>query len=382
MNLPLDGLIVADFSRVLAGPLATTMLADLGATVIKVERPEVGDETRHWGPPWTQLSSSYYESANRTKSSVELDLSRGDDAELARRLAARADVLVENFRPGRLHEFGLGYDEVREENPRIVYCSISGFGSKGGAELAGYDFIAQAVGGLMSITGAAEGDPTKVGVAVVDVLTSKDALSGILAALLEREKSGHGQHIEVNLLSSLLGSLVNQAAAQLATGVAPQRMGNRHPSVAPYQTFHCRDGLIVIACGNDAQFRRLAETIQRPGLADDPRFANNSGRVEHGAELSVVLEEALAAREAEYWQSALNSVGVPAGTVGDIASAFARATELGLDPVVDMGPGAIGQVRHPVTYSRTVPTPPTRPPRLGEHNIEIRRWLAREESAP
>ncbi|HWU31627.1 MAG TPA: CoA transferase, partial [Marmoricola sp.] len=257
MSAPLEGILVADLSRVLAGPLAATMLADLGATVIKVERPGVGDDTRHWGPPWTDNSSSYFESANRNKQSVELDLDDPHDQKLAIELTFRADVVIENYRAGALDRRGLGYEEVAARNPRAVYASISGFGSAGGRELPGYDFLVQALGGLMSITGQ-PGEPTKVGVALVDVLTAKDATIGILAALREREASGQGQHVEVNLLSSLLGSLVNQASGFLATGKAPAAMANRHPSIAPYETLAAADGVIAVCCGNDGQFRKFA----------------------------------------------------------------------------------------------------------------------------
>jgi crotonobetainyl-CoA:carnitine CoA-transferase CaiB-like acyl-CoA transferase len=368
----LDGVVVADFSRVLAGPLATSMLADLGATVIKVERPGVGDDTRHWGPPWTATTSAYFDSANRSKESVELDLDDPDDHALAVELMTTADVVVENFRPGALAAKGLGHADMAGVNPGLVYCSISGFGSAEGASLPGYDFLVQAVGGLMSITGDADADPTKVGVALVDVLTSKDAVIGILAALNERHVSGTGQLVEVNLLSSLLGSLANQASSYLATGVAPGRMGNQHPSIAPYETLRCEDGIIAVCCGNDGQFARLAAVLGRAELATDPRFARNADRVAHRGELVPLLEDALAAGTSARWITELTAAGVPAGAVGDIASAFGLATDLGLQPRVDVGPDAIDQVRHPITYSRTPVDTYRRPPRLGEHNETVR----------
>ncbi|GAA3527634.1 putative L-carnitine dehydratase [Aeromicrobium flavum] len=377
----LDGVVVADFSRVLAGPLATTMLADLGATVVKVERPGVGDDTRHWGPPWTATTSSYFESANRSKQSIALDLSDPDDHAVALDLASRADVLVENFKHGTLAGKGLGYEQLSEVNPRLVYCSVTGFGSAGGADLPGYDFLVQAVGGLMSITGDAAGEPTKVGVALVDVLTSKDAYAAIMAALFERERSGRGQHVEVNLLSSLLGSLANQASAYLATGTAPRRQGNAHPSIAPYQTLRCADGEFAVCCGNDRQFAALAEAIGDPGLARDPRFATNGDRVAHRLELVAVLEQHLASRTAREWSERLLAAGVPAGEVGDIGSAFALAESLGLGPRVPVGPDAADQVRHPATYSRTPVTHYTRPPRLGEHDAAVRSLLNEENEA-
>lgn len=372
MSALLEGVVVADFSRVLAGPLATSMLADLGATVVKVERPGVGDDTRHWGPPWTATTSAYFDSANRSKESVELDLDDPDDHALAVHLMTTADVVVENFRPGALAAKGLGYDDLAPANPGLVYCSISGFGTGPGAALPGYDFLVQAVGGLMSITGDEGAEPTKVGVALVDVLTSKDAVIGILAALHERHVSGVGQRVEVNLLSSLLGSLANQSSSYLATGVSPSRMGNRHPSIAPYETLRCEDGAVAICCGNDSQFERLARVLGRPDLAADDRFARNADRVAHRSDLVIELEAALATAGADHWIAALTGVGVPAGAVGDIGSAFDLATELGLRPRVDVGPDAIDQVRHPITYSRTPVENYRRPPRLGEHNDSVR----------
>ncbi len=368
----LDGIVVADFSRVLAGPLATMMLADLGADVIKVERPGTGDDTRAWGPPWTDRTSAYFESANRSKRSVELDLDDPDDRAAARELAGRADVLVENFRSGSLDAKGFGHDELAAINPSLIYCSVTGFGSGAGADLPGYDFLVQALGGLMSITGDPGGDPMKVGVALVDVLTAKDAVTGILAALYERERSGLGQRVEVNLLSSLLGSLANQGANFLATGTAPTRMGNSHPSIAPYETLRCRNGVIAVACGNDGQFARLAATLGAAELADDPRFATNPDRVRHRAGLVAALEERLAARDAGEWTRLLTEAGVPAGTVGDVASGFALAERLGLRPRVPVGDGAMDQVRNPIAFSRTPVADYRRPPALGEHTDAVR----------
>lgn len=382
-SLPLAGMLVADFSRVLAGPLVTSTLADLGARVIKVERSGQGDDTRGWGPPWTPNSSSYFEAANRSKESVTLDLGDPADRALAAELARRADVLVENFRTGSLARFGLGYEQVCDVNPGVVYCSITGFGSGAGADLAGYDFLVQAVGGLMSITGAADphGQPTKVGVAVVDILTAKDATSGILAALLARERGreqgGAGQRVEVNLLSSLLAALANQASGYLATGQVPSRMGNDHPSIAPYELLRAEDDWIAMACGNDAQFARLTGVLGRPELATDARFVTNPVRVAHRGELVEALESVLATDTAAAWVGRLERVGVPAGRVGSIADAFALADRLGLAPRVPVGGGVPDQVRHPVTYSATPVRDYRRPPRLGEHDEQVRGWLSR-----
>ncbi|MBB3044527.1 CaiB/BaiF CoA transferase family protein [Nocardioides soli] len=381
MTMPLEGLLVADFSRVLAGPLATATLADLGARVVKVERPGTGDDTRAWGPPWTPSSSAYFESCNRNKESVVLDLADPHDRRLAQRLARRADVLVENFRTGTLDKYGLGYDQVAADQPGIVYCSITGFGSGTGAALPGYDFLVQAVGGLMSVTGEPDGEPMKVGVALVDVLTSKDAVTGILAALHSRHRDGVGQHVEVNLLSSLLTSLVNQASSYLTPGAGvPPRLGNAHPSIAPYELLRTGSDHLALACGNDRQFRALVTAIGEPSLADDPRYATNAARVAHRADLAADLERLLAADTAAGWTERLAAVGVPAGQVGDLAGAFALADDLGLRPVVEVGAGRPAQVRHPVSYSADPVTTYTPPPDLGQHSDEIRRWLEEEES--
>ena len=373
--LPLDGVLVADFSRVLAGPLATMTLADLGATVIKVERPGTGDDTRAWGPPWTAHATSYFECVNRSKRSITLDLTDPDDRAAAQELARRADVVVENFRCGVLDRYGLDYDTVRATNPRVVYCSITGFGRSAGADLSGYDFVVQAVGGLMSVTGDPDGEPTKVGVALVDVLTGKDAVIGILAALRHRDRTGAGQRVEVDLMSSCLAALVNQAAGYLATGDSPRRLGNRHPSIAPYQTLRCADGLLAVAVGNDAQFRALAEAVGRPDLGGDPRFATNPARVRHRDALVTALEAALGQRSVAEWESVLRAAGVPCGRVNDVGAALAYATDLGLAPVHHLDGGHLPQIRNPVRMSATPPAAPGPPPRLGEHTEEVLAWL-------
>ncbi|WP_042446257.1 CaiB/BaiF CoA transferase family protein [Streptacidiphilus jiangxiensis] len=384
---PLDGVLVADFSRVLAGPLAAATLADLGATVVKVERPGAGDDTRSWGPPFVDGTAAYFDCANRSKQGVTLDLGDPADAALARELAARADILIENFKPGSLARYGLDQAAALAANPGLVYCSITGFGT--GSPLPGYDFVIQAMGGLMSITGERDGEPHKVGVALVDVLTAKDAVAAILAALRHRDRTGQGQHVEVNLFASLLGSLANQASSYLATGRPPGRMGNQHPSIAPYETLHCgsTDGvggpeLLAVACGNDGQFRALATVLGVPGLAEDPRWATNGERVRNRAELVVVLEAALAAHGAAEWQARLTEAGVPCGPVNDLAGAFALATELGLDPVAEVGGGRVPQVRSPLTLTATPVRPPLAPPRLGEHNDAVRAWLAAPSDQP
>lgn len=376
---PLDGILVADFSRVLAGPAATMWLADLGARVIKVERPGTGDDTRAFGPPWAGSSSAYFEAANRSKESIALDLADEGDAALARRLAARADVVVENFRAGALARYGLDAASVLAANPRAVYCSITGFGSGAGADLPGYDFLVQAVGGLMSITGDPGGEPRKVGVALVDLLAAKDAVIGILAALRHRDATGAGQHIEVDLLSSLLAALANQASSYLATGAAPRAMGNQHPSIAPYETLAAADGMVAVAVGADRQFRQLAAVLDAPQLADDERFATNAARVAHRADLIAVLEAALARIPADEAVERMLAAGIPAGRVGDIPSAFALAERLGLQPTTEVGEGHPAQVRHPVQYGAFEPVRPSAPPALDADGLALRAWLAGDD---
>ncbi len=374
----LSGCLVADFSRVLAGPLATMVLGDLGATVVKVEHPR-GDDTRRWGPPFVEGESTYFLAANRNKRSIVLDLADPEGVADARRLAARATVLVENFRPGRLAELGLSYDELAAMNPRLVYCSISGFGGAGtpGAGLAGYDFVVQAMSGLMDVTGPSGGPPTKVGVAAVDVLTGLYAVIGILTALHARQTSGCGQLVEVDLMSSALASLVNQASAYLNTGTVPHAMGNRHPSIAPYETLATNDGVVALAVGNDGQFRALCRVLGDEAIADDERFATNPARVAHRDALVALLEARLASRSTADWTQALHAAGVPCGPVNDIARAFEDARALGIDAVVDQF-GTTSGIRtvasalrlsgSPVRYVRP-------PPRLGQDTTEVLSWL-------
>lgn len=382
MRRPLTGILVADFSRVLAGPLATMYLADLGATVVKVERPGRGDDTRAWGPPWTEHASSYFEALNRGKLSVAWDLTDPADLAKAHELARRADVLVENFMTGTMAKFGLAYADLRPTNPGLVYASITGFGSGAGASLPGYDFVAQAVGGLMSITGPRDGGPQKVGVALVDVLTGKDAVIGILAALAARNRTGRGQRVEVDLLSSLLGSLANQSAGYLTTGRSPGRMGNQHPSIAPYELLQCADGYLAVACGNDAQFRRLVTALGLPALASRPEYATNADRVANRESLAADLESRLVERPAGYWEDILSAAGIAVGPVSDIAGAFRRAASLGLEPSYEVGPGRAAQVRNPIRLSEHTPDRSMPPPDLGEHDALVRDWLAGHAALP
>ena len=359
----LDGVVIADFSRVLAGPYATMLLADFGAEVVKVERPVAGDDTRAWGPPWRADQSTYFASVNRNKESVVVDLATAEGRAEAKDLAARADVVVENFKPGAFDRMGLGYDELSATNPGLVYCSITGFGTTGGADLPGYDLLVQAVGGLMSITGANADEPVKVGVALVDVITGLHATVGILAALQERMTSGRGQRVEVNLLSSLLSGMVNQSAGYVGGGFVPHIMGNRHPSIAPYESYPTADHQMVIAVGNDRQFRACAEVLGAPEWADDPRFATNPARVQHRDELYTAMCARLGTLGAEQWFERLSAVGVPSGPINDIEAAFALAERLGLAPVATVE--GEPTVANPIRLGRTPVSYRTAPPSLG-----------------
>ncbi|MFG2126547.1 CaiB/BaiF CoA transferase family protein [Streptomyces sp. NPDC048751] len=375
---PLSGVLVADFGRVLAAPYATMLLADLGADVIKVEHPATGDDTRGWGPPHAHGEATYYLSVNRNKRSLALDLRDERDRRRASELVRRADVLFENFRPGTMERHGLGYEQVRSGNPGLLYCSITGFGAGPGAGLPGYDLLIQAVGGLMSVTGPAPGQPVKTGVALVDVLTGLHAAIGVLAALRHRDATGEGQHIEVNLLSTLLSSLVNQAAGYTLAGQVPGILGNRHPSIAPYEVYQAKDRPLVIAVGNDRQFTALCQGLGAPDLAVDPRFATNPDRVAHVDELAEKVGELLATRTAAEWFEHLTPLGVPCGPVNDLAQAFDLAERLGLAPRVtipDNDGSVMDLVANPISLSRTPPRCARRPPRLGEHTGELADWL-------
>jgi crotonobetainyl-CoA:carnitine CoA-transferase CaiB-like acyl-CoA transferase len=372
---PLDGVLVADFSRVLAGPLAAMTLGDLGADVIKVERPDGGDDTRAWGPPWRDGESTYYLGLNRNKRSVALDLGDADDLALARELAARADVLIESFRPGLMARWGLDGETLRERNPRLVTCSITAFGTRAGAALPGYDFLLQAMGGLMSITGEPDGRPLKVGSAVVDLVCGLLAVNGIQAALLERERTGRGRHVEVSLMDAALTSLLNQGSGWVAGGRVPGRLGNRHPSIVPYETFEAADRPFAVAVGNDRLFARLCEAIGRPELAADPRFATNEARVAHVEQLGALLRAAFAADDAGAWVRRLRTANVPAGLINGVDEAWALAEELGMEAVAEVDGVPLAQP--PLRLDGDRPPVRRRPPRLDEHGEEIRAWLSR-----
>jgi crotonobetainyl-CoA:carnitine CoA-transferase CaiB-like acyl-CoA transferase len=374
---PLAGLLVADFSRILAGPYATMLLADLGAEVIKVEGPR-GDDTRTWQPPVHDGVATYYLGINRNKRSVVLDFGDDEDAALARELAGRADILIENFRPGGLARWGLDYDSVAAGNPRVIYASISGFGTtEKGAALPGYDLIVQAISGLMSLTGDPDGPPYRAGISVFDVMAGLHAVIGILSALHHRHSSGVGQHVEVNLLASALSGLVNHSSAYVAGGVVPYRMGNSHPSLFPYEPLPCADGDLIITAGNDGQFRKLVEVLGVPELADDPRFGRNQDRTAHRDELRPLLVERLQTRSKLDWFHEIIGAGVPCGPINTIDGGVAFAEEVGLDPVIELGPedSPVRSVRNPITLSETPVDYRRPPPGLGEHDAEIRAWL-------
>jgi crotonobetainyl-CoA:carnitine CoA-transferase CaiB-like acyl-CoA transferase len=370
----LDGILVADFSRVLAGPYLTMLLGDLGATVIKVESPE-GDQTRSWGPPWRDGTSTYYQSVNRNKRSVALDLTDPHENQLARELARRADVLVENLMPHRMRKFGLDYEQVARTNPGLIYCSLTGFGPGDGDHvLPGFDLVAQAASGLMSVTGERNGAPMKVGVAVVDIVCGLHAGLGVLAALAARPRIGRGQLVQVNLLTSALSVLANQSAAQLMAGVVPDREGNAHPSVAPYEVFRVGDGDLVIAVGTDNQFARLCTAIGIPELAADARFRSNSGRVEHRELLRQTIVSRLAERTRADVIDCLQAAGVPVGPVNNLAEAFEFAKGLQLDATWRIG--GVEHVRAPMFMSATPPRPSAPPPALDWSGDAIRAWLS------
>ena len=373
---PLDGMLVLDLGQIYNGPYCGLLLGFMGARVLKIESPE-GDETRTWTPPVRDDVSTYYLGVNRGKRSVALDLRDPTDLELARELARRADVLIQNFRPGGLVRFGLDHATVSATNPGIVYASISGFGTGPGARVPGYDLMVQAASGLMSLTGDPDGPPYRAGISVFDVMAGNHAVIGILAALRHREATGQGQHVEVNLLSSALSGLVNHSSAYVAGGVVPYRMGNAHPSVFPYEPLPTADRDLIIAAANDRLFRKLCEVLDVPEVADDPRFARNRDRTVNRAELKPILVERLATRSADEWFDLLVAAGVPCGPINTIDGGFAMAEQFALDPVVTVGEGerAVPMARHPITFSATPARYALPPPELDEHGAELRLWL-------
>jgi crotonobetainyl-CoA:carnitine CoA-transferase CaiB-like acyl-CoA transferase len=369
---PLSGIVVADFSRVLAGPYCTMLLADLGADVIKVEGP-AGDDTRHWVPPVRDGVGTYFLAVNRNKRSIVLDLADPEDSEVAHALSARADVFIHNFKPGGLAKFGLDYDAVAARNADVIYCEISGFGSAEGASLPGYDLLVQAMSGLMSLTGDPGGPPYRSGISVFDVMTGLHSAVGILAALHHRDLTGQGQRIETNLLSTALSAMVNQVSAYIAGGVVPHRMGNAHLSLFPYEPLATGDGELIVAAGNDGQFRRLCAALGAPELAGDERFTTVGRRNENREELRPLLLDRLATRSAREWFDVLTEAGVPCGPINDVRGGVELAGELGLEPVVS--PEGVPSVRNPVRLSATPTRYDLAPPALDAHGDEIRAWL-------
>jgi crotonobetainyl-CoA:carnitine CoA-transferase CaiB-like acyl-CoA transferase len=374
---PLAGIRVVDFSRVLAGPYATMMLADLGADVVKVEHPKGGDETRAWGPPFAGGESAYFLSINRSKRSVALDLKDPQGRDLALDLCARADVVIENFRSGGAKRLGLDYEAVRARRPDVVYCTITGFGPREPRNRPGYDFTVQAESGLMSITGDPEGEPTKVGVAVVDVLAGLNAAIGILAALHRRSQTGEGEWVEVSLLDSAFAALVNVAAGALVTGEEAKRYGNAHASIVPYQPFRTRDGRLAVAAANDGLYRKLCGAVERPDLADDERYATNDARVRNRDALVAELESVFLDRSTDEWLRILLDAGVPAGEVRGVRAALEVA-------------GATTEVEHPTAGPLPFLNPPfslaqaslrplASPPLLGQHTAEVLAELGVDE---
>ncbi|WNV85962.1 CoA transferase [Umezawaea sp. Da 62-37] len=379
---PLAGVLVADFSRILAGPYATMLLADMGASVVKVEGPK-GDDTRTWTPPVRDGVSTYYLGINRGKRSIALDLRDEADVQVARELARRADVVIENLKPGGMAKYGLDFESVRETNPGVVYASISGFGSGAGKDVPGYDLMVQAMSGLMSLTGDPDGPPFRAGISVFDVMAGNHATIGVLAALRHRDATGQGQHVEVNLLSSALTGLVNHSSAYVAAGVVPFRMGNAHPSVFPYEALPTADNDLIVTAANDSQFRKLCGVLGIPEVADDPRFARNADRTERRDELRPVLVDRLRTKGALEWFDLLVAAGVPCGPINTIDGGFAMAERFELDPVVVVGEGdrAVPTTRHPIRFSETPAGYELPPPLLDEHGEELRTWLAKGEDA-
>jgi crotonobetainyl-CoA:carnitine CoA-transferase CaiB-like acyl-CoA transferase len=376
---PLDGLRVLDLSRVLAGPLCTMVLGDLGARVIKVERPGTGDDTRTWGPPWSQgpdgREAAYYLCVNRNKRSAAADLKSEEGRALVRRLAREADVVVENFAPGMLDAWGLGYADLSRDNPGLVFCTITGYGSDGPeAGRPGYDFAVQARTGWMAVTGDPDGAPTKAGVAIVDVLTGQNAAVAILAALHERDRSGRGQRVEVALFDSALAGLINVTQAALVTGTEPRRWGNAHPTIVPYQAFDGADRAFVVAVGNDAQWRKLCTAIGADALGADARFATNPGRIEHRGEVVGALADRFRARPASEWLGMMEAAGVPCAPVQSVGEALADPVLRERDGVWPMEGdtyGTVPTVASPLRLSRTPAALRAPAPALGEHTERI-----------
>ncbi len=374
---PLEGIVVADFSRVLAGPYGTMLLADLGATVIKVEAP-VGDDTRAWVPPSRDGVGTYFLSVNRNKDSIILDLKNPSDLSVAYDIIDRADIFVENFKPGGLSQFGLDPDSVARRWPELVHTSITGFGFEGGADMPGYDLLVQAMSGLMHVTGSQDGPPQRTGVAIFDVVTGMHAVIGILAALRERSLSGLGQHVVLDLLSSAQSSLVNQSTGYAACNNELMRMGNEHPSLFPYGPFRASDRDVIICIGNNSQFRRFVKLLDIEWAADDPRYSNVKARNQNREPLQELMLERLATRTADEWFQALQEVKVPCAPILTVGEGVRFAEKLGLEPIVQVGQGAdaVPLIKNPISYSRSEISYHKSPPALGADGDAVRQWLA------
>ena len=377
MPLPLQHIRVLDLSRVLAGPHCTMLLGDLGAEVIKVERPQTGDDTRQWGPPFTGGESTYYLACNRNKKSITLNLKSERGQQLASALAAKSDVLVENLLPGTLDEFGLGYEALKKANPRLVYCSISGFGQDGPyRDRPGYDLLVQAMGGVMSITGEPDGEPMKVGVAISDITSGLYAATAILAALNARERTGVGDRIDISLLDSTVSWLANVASAYLVTEKNPKRYGNAHASIVPYQAFHASDGYFVVAVGNDDQWQRFCRAVERPDLAADERFKTNPLRVKHREVLISILTEYFVTKSMAHWLEHLEKGEVPAAPVNTFDHVFTDPQVLARQMAIDVPHPTIGNLRmvgSPLKMESLKERPFVAPPLLGQHTEEVLR---------
>lgn len=375
---PLSGIVVADFSRVLAGPYCTMLLADLGATVIKVEAP-AGDDTRLWIPPARDNVSTYYLAVNRNKNSIVLDLKDPDDLATAYDIIDRADVFIENFKPGGLKQFGLDPESVAERWPDVVHTSITGFGLDGGKDLPGYDLLVQAISGFMHVTGQQDGPPQRAGVAIFDIVTGLNAAIGVLAGLIAKQRFGLGQHVLLDLLTSTQSALANQTEGYVACGNEPMRMGNEHPSLYPYGPFQSQDRELIICCGNNGQFNRLTEKLGIAWVSDDPRFNTVKARNDNRDVLGPILEEALAAKPAEEWQEIFTSVKIPCAPILTVGEGIEYADSIGLNPVVQAGTGdgAVPVIRNPITFSRSVVNYHKAPPSLGADSQSVRSWLSR-----